>query len=669
MTNPFITSTARTDYNIQRNELLRQSYAAFDLEYRYNENNSQKPYTIFAASIVDSLGNIKGKHESDFANHPQPEKELVNWIMSEILQYRLTIGYNTKGIRIKKIDKKGNERYSGIDSDLKIIDDVCKYYNIPSIVGFDRRGVPYIRGYDYELRKISPFHFEKNKFNYYYHIDLYNIYNKKMVIGIYHSKYRDRKLSTVSKALLGKGKLEGLDGQIIQKLSTDKQLAYVIKDASLVMDLSRHNNYEILDLMNAISIITSIPFDRVCHTEISSWWTTILYDKINNGECKGPTLSIEERNKKKPYKGGHVLDPVIGYYNGQIVYVLDVKSLYPTMMINNNISFDTVNCSCCKDDPSASVPQEIMNLINDDKKSPIKKYWICRYKNYRGIIPRLLETFRNERFMQQSIGNQSMQLALKHLINGCYGLFGTTFFKFADYRVAELTTAFGRHTLLYMKHIAEQVYGFEVIAGDTDSIFVTNVKNKDDINKFLAECSVVLEDVEIEISAIYKKLLLLEKKHYVGINVDETKDPDVKGIEGKKSDRPIWINNLQQEFVDDIKNNRNPTVKLRKAYLDMERGQIPIGNLAISTTLRKDPSEYPEGDAEYIVGKQLNAKAGHTITYYKSNIKGKAHSDPAFLSIKQYLDMLRSIFEKQVNLLGYNYSKDVVGEKTLADYW
>jgi DNA polymerase, archaea type len=651
----------------QRNELLCSPYAAIDSEYRVDNDvssKSQKPFTLFAVAIVDSLNNVNSKHELDFSDSPHPEKELVMWTMSQILKYQLTMGWYSKGVSLNN-----NGTYNGKDSDLKILDDACRFYNIPSIIAFDKRGIPYVRGYDYNLCNTDAYYANKNQFERYYHIDLYNIYKKKIVKEIYKNRYKSQSLDSLSKAILKEGKFGELDGKQIQLLSKERQLQYVIQDARLIMKLAQYNNYEILDLMNAISTITNIPFDRVCHTEISSWWMTILYDNINNGECKGPTLSIEERNKKKPYKGGHVLDPVIRYYNGQIVYVLDVKSLYPTMMINNNISFDTVNCSCCKDDPSASVPQEIMSLINDDKKSPIKKYWICRYGNYQGIIPRLLETFRNKRFMQQRIGNQSMQLALKHLINGCYGLFGSTFFEFADYRVAELTTAFGRHTLLYMKHIAKQVYGFEVIAGDTDSIFVTNVKNKDDINKFLAECSVVLVDVEIEISTIYKKLLLLEKKHYVGIHVDETKDPDVKGIEGKKSDRPVWINNLQQGLVDDIKNNRNPTVRLRKAYLDMERGQIPIENLAISTTLRKDPSQYPEGDAEYIVGKQLNAQAGHTITYYKSNIKGKAHSDPAFLSIKQYLDMLRSTFEKQVNLLGYNYSKDVVGEKTLADYW
>ena len=40
---------------------------------------------------------------------------------------------------------------------------------------------------------------------------------------------------------------------------------------------------------------------------------------------------------------------------------------------------------------------------------------------------------------------------------------------------AELTTAFGRKVLQYMRETAKEVYGFEVIYGDTDSIFVTNI--------------------------------------------------------------------------------------------------------------------------------------------------------------------------------------------------
>jgi DNA polymerase elongation subunit (family B) len=552
------------------------------------------------------------------------------------------------------------------------MDEACKFYDISSIVAFDRRGVPYIRGHD--MRNFSTISTIRklNKFGYYYHIDLYNIYKKEMVMGIYNGKYLNLKLDTVCRTILGEGKFEDLNGQNIQQLSKHKQLEYVIKDASLVMDLSRYNNYEIFDLMNAISIITKVPFDKVCNNSLTSWWTKVINDKINNGECRPPTLDPIQRAKKE-IEGGLVLDPKKGYYKDEkLVYVFDVRSLYPTMIIIYNISFDTVNCSCCKDDPEARVPKEIMNLIHDKGKKEQhrgqKEYWIC--KRYRGIIPKLLKQYRNERFRQKDIGNNAMQLGLKILINGCYGLFNSKFFEFADYRVAELTTAFGRRTLDYMKHIAEKVYGFDVIYGDTDSIFVTDVKDELDINRFLAECSIMFEDTEIELVKIYKKFLLSDKKHYIGFHQDDlTKEPDIVGMEGKKSNKSSWINDLQKAFVEDLKYNRNPTLKLRKAYLDMEKGQVPQELLVISLTLKKDPSEYDINDYQNIVGKQLNAKEGDTIKYYKANYPGKAHSDPAFIDRRKYLEMLQSTFEKQIKCLGYNYNKHIKGDVTLDEFW
>ena len=108
--------------------------------------------------------------------------------------------------------------------------------------------------------------------------------------------------------------------------------------------------------MNAISVITDLPFDRVCQTSLSTWWTNII--KREGGEAK------QQQFLKKSYKGGYVIEPTKGYYQ-QSVYVLDVKSLYPTMMINNNISFDTVNCNCCKYIEEARVSAEIMDIINE----------------------------------------------------------------------------------------------------------------------------------------------------------------------------------------------------------------------------------------------------------------------------------------------------------------
>jgi DNA polymerase, archaea type len=483
---------------------------------------------------------------------------------------------------------------------------------------------------------------------------------------IYQNKYKDLNLDLVAKAILNECKFENLDGLQIQNLSKQKQVEYVAQDAKLVMNLSKHNNYEIFDLMNAISIITHVPFDKVCHTGISTWWNNIISDRLNNGECRPPNLKIEKRK----YTGGEVIVPIVGDYKNQPVYVLDVKSLYPTMMINYNISFDTVNCDCCKSNADAKVSEDIMNIINKDLPEDQKRkepYWICKDPNYKGIIPRLLTQYREERFRQQELGNHAMQLALKNLINGVYGLFGSKFFEFSDYRVAELTTAFGRQILEYMRHIAKEEYGFKIIYGDTDSIFVTGIEKENDINKFLAECSIVLEDIEIETSKVYSRMIIIKKKHYIGILLDLSKEPDIKGLEGIKSDRPLWINQLQKDFVDDLKFGRDPNVKLKKAYEDMEKGIVAPELLEIKTTLRKDPESYPQNRYQHIVGNQLNAKEGDTIKYYKSDTIGKAHSNRIFISWAKYSQMLKSTFEDQLKVLGYDFMKDVVGVRSLAD--
>jgi DNA polymerase elongation subunit (family B) len=260
-----------------------------------------------------------------------------------------------------------------------------------------------------------------------------------------------------------------------------------------------------------------------------------------------------------------------------------------------------------------------------------------------------------------------MQLALKNLINGVYGLFGSKFFGFSDYRVAEITTAFGRQTLAYMQHIAKEVYGFKIIYGDTDSLFVTGIKRENDINKFLAECSIVLEDIEIEISKVYSRMIIIKKKHYIGIPLDSSKDPDIKGLEGIKSDRPLWIHLLQKDFVDDLRHDRDPTAKLRKAYVEMESGLVPSELLVISTTIKKDPIEYSDNTYQRIVGSQVRAKEGDIIKYYKSTTKGQAHSNPSLLSRAKYLQMLKSTFEDQLKVLGYDFMQDVVGVRNLAD--
>jgi DNA polymerase elongation subunit (family B) len=637
-----------------RNELLNDDYAAIDTEY-IQTNKKEKPFDLIAVAFVNSQGISKVTHVSDFTKYPKPEQALVEWTMTEILKYRLTIGWYSKGVRLQD---KERGAFSGKDSDLKVIDSICKYYDIPSIIGFDKRGIPYVRGYLYSLD--NDYYLDQNKFDWYYHIDLYNVYKKPLVKSIiYNNRYKDLSLDSVAQAILKEGKFEDLKGSDIFNITKEKLIQYVTQDANLVMKLSKHNNYEILDLMNAISVITALPFDRVCHTNLSTWWVNII--KREFGESKQQQLLT-----KKNYTGGYVLEPIKGYYQ-QPVYVLDVKSLYPTMMINHNISFDTVNCDCCKDDHEAKVASEIMDIINEDLTEEDRRdqdYWICKKKI--GIIPKLLYKFREERFRQQEQGNISMQLALKNLINGIYGLFGTDFFEFTDYRVAELTTAFGRKVLRYMKETAKEVYDFEVIYGDTDSIFVTHILDSNLIDKFITECWIV-DEVDVEVDRVFSKFLITKKKHYIGIHQDSKKEAEIKGMEGIKSDRPTWIQKLEKQFTLDLKNEVNPILNLKKEYRKMEEGQIPIEELQIKLVLQKNPDDYSENSLQRRLSleKGGDIQQGDSIIYYKSNKIGGGTTNSSIYSIKKYLEMHESTFEDVVQLMGFDFKRDVIGFTSL----
>jgi DNA polymerase, archaea type len=164
--------------------------------------------------------------------------------------------------------------------------------------------------------------------------------------------------------------------------------------------------------------------------------------------------------------------------------VVDVASLYPIMAVLYNISFDTVNCECCKGISESRISAEITKDCRIEKE-----YWICRRKE--GAFPSKLKVFKEERQKQKKIGNHIKQLALKILINGGYGVIGNSYFKYYDLRVAELITAYGRYTLSKMQEIATHI-GFEIVYGDTDSLFLRYINNNnvaEAISRFQQECN------------------------------------------------------------------------------------------------------------------------------------------------------------------------------------
>ena len=83
--------------------------------------------------------------------------------------------------------------------------------------------------------------------------------------------------------------------------------------------------------------------------------------------------------------------------------------------------------------------------------------------------------------------------------------------------------------------------------------------------------------IHLVIELNYRKFLITKKKHYIVILQDESKEPVIKGMEGIKSDRSLWINKIERRLADDGKYGKDPIVNGQYTeYKAMETGLVQL---------------------------------------------------------------------------------------------
>ena len=366
-------------------------------------------------------------------------------------KFDLTFGWYTTGVA--KYDENTGHYLDGRDSDFFILDKRCEFHNIPSPIDYSQSGS-------------STFLYDRSR----KHIDLCKVYGKEIIQkGVFNDKYRTLHLEEVGEALLGIGKFKDskgndeITGEAAHLLPVDEQINYVKRDAEITMLLACYNNCMVLRIMEFIALYSEMDYIITCHTGITKWYANIYDKMIERDEC---TLqSPEHKIPKQEIGGGNSIEPKRGFYRDEPIDELDVKGMYPTIAIEHNISFETVNCRCCQDNPNARIPAEVMDEINQklQKKglsNRIEPYWICQLRN--GAFPTKLKKLIKERQRYQQLVNQELakprgqqqqelidyyearQLALKLLANAGYGAFARKEFAYSDYRVSEIITGYGR---------------------------------------------------------------------------------------------------------------------------------------------------------------------------------------------------------------------------------
>ncbi|MDC4231998.1 MAG: DNA-directed DNA polymerase I [Nitrosopumilus sp.] len=505
------------------------------------------------------------------------------------------------------------------------------------------------------------------------HIDLYRTFsNRSFQIYAFSQKYTNFSLNSVSKALLGKEKIDyGLE---FDQLTLYQTANYCYNDALLTYELTSFNSNLLMDLLVVISRIARMPIDDIARMGVSQWIRSLIYYEHRKRNCLIPKREELERRsegvlsdaviKDKKYRGGLVIEPKEGIHFD--VVVMDFASLYPSIIKVRNISYETVRCiheECKKN----TIPQT--NHWSCSKRNGLTAMIIgslrdLRVNYYKSLSKK--ETLTDEQRQQYTVTSQ----ALKVILNASYGVMGAEIFPLYFLPAAEATTAIGRYTILETIKKCEEA-GIEVLYGDTDSLFIKN-PTKEQIVKVIEQAKKD-HGVELEIDKTYRYCVLSNrKKNYLGVTKEGK--VDVKGLTGKKSHTPPFIKKLFYELIDVLskvqtiddfeKAKQEISEKIAICGKRVEAKEIPIEDLTFNVMLSKAPSEYVKTIPQHIrAAKQLESirevKKGDIISFIK--ILNKPGVKPAELAKKEeidskkYMEFLESTLEQITSSMNMDF--------------
>ena len=482
------------------------------------------------------------------------------------------------------------------------------------------------------------------------HLDLYRtLSNRSFQIYAFSQKYTNFSLNSVSKALLGKEKIDyGLD---FDQLSLYQTANYCYNDALLTFELTSFNKDLLMNLLVIIARIGRMPIDDIARMGVSQWIRSLLYYEHRRRNCLIPKREELQRRsegvmsdaviKDKKYRGGLVVEPKEGIHFD--VVVMDFASLYPSIIKVRNLSYETVRCSHeeCKKNIIEQTNHWTCSKRNGLTSMIIGSLRDLRVNYYKSLSKK--ETLTDEQRQQYTVVSQ----ALKVILNASYGVMGAEIFPLYFLPVAEATTAIGRHTILETIKKCE-VAGIEVLYGDTDSLFIKK-PTKEQIQTVIEQAKRD-HGVDLEIDKTYRYCVLSNrKKNYLGVTKDG--NVDVKGLTGKKSHTPPFIKKLFYELlevlskvqtVDDfVKAKQQISEKIATYGKKVEAKEIPLEDLTFNVMLSKAPSEYTKTIPQHIrAAKQLEIireiKKGDRISYIK--ILNKPGVKPVELAKKEEID-------------------------------
>lgn len=362
----------------------------------------------------------------------------------------------------------------------------------------------------------------------------------------------------------------------------------------------------------------------ICPDKISTWEKKQIQQAAElkakaRAKSAGAAVVAKTNNKKDKFKGGLVFEPKRGLWDKYIL-VMDFNSLYPSIIQEFNIDFTTVErppTQGLEDEelPSASTSEEGAETAVDVDKIPD----IPSSDVDQGVLPRIIAQLVARRRQVKSLmkdksatPSQLMQwnikqLALKLTANSMYGCLGFENSRFYARPLAALTTFKGREILTATKDLAESML-LDVIYGDTDSVMInTNATEYKEALRIGQEFKKSVNEryrlLEIDIDGVFERMLLLQKKKYAAVLVDEDgkRTTEIKGLDMKRREYSALSKNVSNYVLDQILSGQATELVVEHIheYLSdistkIKSGEIPLDDFIIYKRLGKNPEDYPD---------------------------------------------------------------------------
>ena len=264
-------------------------------------------------------------------------------------------------------------------------------------------------------------------------------------------------LDAVARWLLDEGKHDVDRRNMDQEWARDpaKVMEYCKKDAELAMRILEKVSR--IDKSMDLAVVSKLPLDDVLNGRTSQLIDSILIRAADRGGF-GVPMTRQGRGEAS-IEGGYVHSLEGGLY--EWVDVLDFTSMYPSIIIEQNVCFTTLN-----EKGTIVSPTGVRFL---DKSVRV------------GLLPTILgNLMRERREVKAKLKTETdadrrayydrLQFALKILMNAFYGVLASSFYRFTNPQIGASITAFARENI---KSIISQLEadGIRVIYADTDSVF------------------------------------------------------------------------------------------------------------------------------------------------------------------------------------------------------